>query len=325
MNTVLSYLRENRHRLEPGPGNASRLSCLIVTPRFRASSHVVFLLLAEGRRDPIWVAKLPRLAGRSVSLEKTVANLRAVHAGKPGGFDSIPRVIAYEEYHGRPILLLTALAGTALDPALVRRDPTRCCESVLAWLGDMDRPRTPRADDLWFERLVHRPLDLFGKTFPLSDEEAACLARTEKIVAILRESSLPLVFEHGDLSSPNVMRLHGGGIGVVDWELAEPQGLPAGDLFFFLTYVAFARHNARRTPGYLTAFQEAFFGPRAWALPHIRTYAARLAVPGESLTPLFVLCWARYLAGLVQRLQGEHDSRQPLSNETAHWLRQNRY
>ena len=55
MNTVLTFLKSHGERLDLGRyGTPDRLSCVILTPRFRASAHVVFLMLADGR--PIRVA-----------------------------------------------------------------------------------------------------------------------------------------------------------------------------------------------------------------------------------------------------------------------------
>src|SRR5262249_5861925 len=64
MNMVLTYLEANRQRLDLARyGLPERLSSMMVTPRFRTSNHVVFLVLAPGRPEPLLVAKLPRLSG----------------------------------------------------------------------------------------------------------------------------------------------------------------------------------------------------------------------------------------------------------------------
>jgi len=328
MNTVLTFLEANRQRLELDRyGAAGQLSCVVVTPRFRASSHVVFLVLAKGRPEPLLVAKLPRLAGAGASVEREVANLRAVQALRPGGFDSIPRVIAFEEYRGRPILVETALAGEPMDPATVRRNRSGCCDAVTGWLTEVQRPVAGRdeAGPGWFERLAEQPLRWFETAFPLLDEEARLLGRTWELAEPLRDAALPLVVEHGDLSNPNILLRKGGGLGVVDWELAEPHGLPTYDLFFFLTYAAFAQRNARTNGEYLAAFHAAFFGPAAWARPYVAAYVERLRVPADALTPLFVLCWARYIAGLLLRLGDADRPRGQFGPETADWLRANRY
>jgi hypothetical protein len=95
---------------------------------------VVFLLLANGQPDPMLVAKVPRLAEASDGLRREAANLSLVQSVRPGGFDSIPRVVAFEDYGGRPLLIETALAGQPMDRRMVRRHRTRCCEAALAWL-----------------------------------------------------------------------------------------------------------------------------------------------------------------------------------------------
>jgi hypothetical protein len=353
MNTVLTYLEANRERLDLARyGVPERLSSVMVTPRFRASGHVVFMVLAPGRPEPLLVAKLPRLDGgiapegrKNVSVEREVANLRAVHAGRAGGFDSIPQVVAFEEYMGRPILVETALVGDPMDPAAVRRDRDGCCAAVCGWLAELPHPMrasdggdsATRSTSLstgsrgtsgqaanWFGRLVERPLRHFERVFPLSVEERQLLERTWELIAPLRDADLPLVFEHGDLSHPNIVRLKGGAPGVVDWELAEPYGLPTYDLFFFLTYIAFASHNARKSGDHLAAFHAAFFGQVAWTRPFVVAYAGWLRLPPQTLTPLFVLCWARYMTSLLLRLDAVPASGR-LARETAEWLRANRY
>ncbi len=328
MNMIQTYLHDNWDRLQLERYSPTRqLSTVMITPRFRASSHVVCLLLPEGRPEPVMVAKVPRLAGPSASVTREVANLQAVQASRPGGFLSVPRVIAFEEYAARPFLLETALVGKPMDPPAVRSEPERCCRAMLDWLCELHeatrRPATTRPD--WFDALIARPIRQFTSQFPLTPAEARWLTETQDLVAQLRDSGLPLVFEHGDLSHPNVMWLEDGRPGVVDWELAVPHGLPGFDLFFFLSYVAFARHDARSNGAYLPAFREAFFGESAWAAPYIRVYAERLQLPARALVPLFVFTWLRYMTSLLGRLDEAPGSSGEMGEETAVWLRENRY
>ena len=48
---------------------------------------------------------------------------------------------------------------------------------------------------------------------------------------------------------PNLLTMHDGRVGVVDWELAQANSLPAVDVFFFLTYVAFSQRRAKKQAG----------------------------------------------------------------------------
>jgi aminoglycoside phosphotransferase len=311
-NGVVRFLEANRERLGlERHGLRGPLSSLLLTPRFRASRHVVFLVSARGEEDPRLVAKLPRFA-----------NLRAVQE-RGAGFASIPRVIAFEACGDRPILVETALPGSALDGASVRRDFEPWCRTITEWLVELARPcRRACLEPEWPERLVEGPLHALARLAALSSEEAGAIERTRVLAARLRDRRVPAVFEHGDLSPPNVLRLPGGGVGVLDWELAEPRGLPAGDLFFFLTWVAWARDRATSSQARVRAFERAFFGPDAWARPFVLAYARGLELPRDVLAPLFALGWARTVARFVDRLDGRA---RPFAHGSSEWLRQNRY
>jgi len=329
MNTAESFLVSNWKRLMlDGPKPPAQLSSILATPRFRASRHIVFLILAGGYADPKWVAKIPRLAAETASLDREVANLRALWALRFGGFENVPRVLAYESYLGNRLLLESAVSGYAMRPAVVRQRPRECCEAVISWLIDLYeasfRGHHDRKGSV--QRLVGAPLDHFECVFPLSAEEKHLIAETRELVHSLQGLDFPLVFEHGDFSSPNILMRSRGDIGVVDWELAEPHGLPAVDLFFFLTYLAFARHQAETPEDCVSAFHNAFFGPQAWAREYIARYRERIRLPAAALKPLFIACWSRYVATLVARLNdlGAGPRAEP-DQDTAAWLRNNRY
>jgi thiamine kinase-like enzyme len=169
-------------------------------------------------------------------------------------------------------------------------------------------------------------LDYFECVFPLSTDEKQLVAETRRLTRPLQSLDFPLVFEHGDFSSPNLLLRPCGDLGVVDWESAEPLGLPAADLFFFFSYLAFARDKSESPEDCVAAFHDAFFGPQAWARKYITRYSETLQLPAAILKPLFIACWSRYVAGLVARLNdlGAGPRVMP-DQETAVWLRDNRY
>ncbi len=325
MNLALSFLNLHRDRLELDRyGVPEQLSSVVLTPRFRASQHVVFLIYGEGQTDPVLVAKVARLPGPSASLEQESKALKSVQALRTDGFSSIPRVIAFEEYCGHGILVETALAGPSMSPAVVRRDAAKCCDLVTRWLVDVQQPRNEKNGSNRFE-LFTGSLRYFTDKFPLTAEEEQALEQTWSLIGPLQKTLLPPVLEHGDLSHPNLILCKTGGLGVVDWELALLDGLPAFDLFFFLTYAAFSVHHADKKKAYLPPFQRAFFTQDAWTLPYIETYIKETRLPADLLRPLFVLCWARYTSNLLVRLAGSQEKQEPIPTATADWLRSNRF
>ncbi len=328
MNAILKFLDENRQRLDlERIGVRGELSFVMVTPRFRASSHVVFIILVEGRSEPVLVVKVPRILGGNSSVEREVHNLRLAQMVRPTGFDSIPFVVAFEESQGHALLVETALDGSPMDTTSIRGDFVGCCNSVTNWLVELHRCRLPNSplDSNWFDRLVEEPLRRLESVFGSHSEEKLLFSQTRSLASSLAMEKVPLVFEHGDLSHPNVLLLRRGGIGVLDWELAEPQGLPGVDLFFFLAYAAFCRHEAQKTGIHVPAFRDAFFGRSAWGIQHVLKYADQVGLAMRFLAPLFVLCWARYLSGLVLRITDGGGTAKRIGPETAAWLRTNRY
>ena len=328
MNMVLTYLRNNWDRLQLRRfGNPTRLSSVLLTPRFQASSHVVAFILANEKPEPALVAKVPRLRGNNQRLDKEAGNLHQVQAVRTNGFKSIPRVIANDDFHGYRLLIETAVLGQTMKPAIVRRSPDKCLQAVFNWLVELNLATIANSKQEldWFARLVDAPLDDFQMLLPRLSKGEQLIERTRAISWPLHNAGISLVFEHSDLSSPNILIEGGANIGVVDWELANPKGLPAADLFFFLTYIAFAQHAAKKQKEYLHAFHKAFFGKQAWARSHVLRYAQHLQLSPELLRPLFVLCWARYVSGLVSRLSNMSDSAIAFERSTEPWLIQNRY
>jgi len=300
MNTALTFLERHWERLALHAfGTPAELESVLLTPRFRASAHVIFLILARHSAEVVLVIKAGRRgAGAACTLAREAANLRAVHAARPDGFESIPRLITFEEYADTPLLLETAVSGHVLKPSMARRNPGGCAEALLEWLTTMSAATAQRPADVApaLQEQWGAPLERMVRDHPLNVEEIELVARTRALVQPLERASFPLVFEHGDLSAPNLLMTDRGTLNVVDWELATPAGLPGHDLFTALAFVADARAGA-------TAFGRAFFSPRAWAKPFVERYAAHMNLAPDLLPALFVACWSKHVARQAERLQ----------------------
>jgi hypothetical protein len=173
------------------------------------------------------------------------------------------------------------------------------------------------ADESGYERLVERELVAIESIFP---SERKLFERTREVLAPLVGAALPQMLEHRDLSHPNLMLGPDGRMAVIDWEQADLRGLPATDLFFFLSYVATTVAKAASRRETMAAFDRAFFGRRSWARIHVHRYAERFGLGPETLTPLFVATWLRQLAGLAERVAPPGMDRTAIERETAVWL-----
>jgi aminoglycoside phosphotransferase len=323
MNMVLSFIEENR-TLPALSGLPESLSTLILTPRFDASRHVIFLVMTSGQRQPILVAKIPRMPQFSDHLTHEAHVLQTIQGLRPGGFRSIPQIITYKEYHGYPILLETALNGQLMSPDMVRRNPERMLQITRDWLLEMQSNSIQPHDDCWYAELVESLLIVLREDFPLTASERDLLQRCEEYLAVLKDLSLPYALQHGDLSHPNIVMTGPNTIGVLDWELATIRGLVASDYFFFLSFVAFSLSRANDSRNYISAFDKAFFdGHQAGMQPYIQAYATAFKLQRDVVPALFLLCWLRYLILFIERLRVRKTD--PISMEAANIVRKNRY
>jgi hypothetical protein len=313
MNAVVNFLLENRRRLElERHGLGGRISALVVTPRFRASRHVVVLVLGEGSSQPALVVKIPRVPRDVSGIEREHALLSAVHSGQARA--GVPQPVMLADCCGTTILVETAVHGRLLTAALARRDQLRWGVAASNWLALLPRERS---DDAW-TRLVERPLRRFACDFDGHDR--TFVERTLELVAPLNCNDYPVVVEHGDFAQPNIL-VTDAGLGAIDWELGEERGLPATDLCFFLLYLSLARARATTDERRFAAFDAAFVGRDAWGRAVLDSYARSIDLEPALIQPLVLASLARYVARFAERLAAGGET----SPDIVAWIQQNRY
>jgi aminoglycoside phosphotransferase len=264
------------------------------TPRFRASSHVVCLLTGDTAGAGI-ALKFARQRGANAALRREAGNLRGLaREGLPAG---LPRLLGLAELGGHEVLITTRVPGRTLDPGCARENP-RAVAAAMAWCTTLHRVTARRAPESEVRARVLRDLEPWlGRDAPPGSLRDLA-ARTQ---AFLATHPLPgrWVLEHGDFASPNLLWDPAHGVAVVDWESADADGLPAGDLFFFAAYAAGARMRARTPDEHAQAMSG------AWRATDFRlaydAYRAALELPPETLPALFVATWARSTARAVGR------------------------
>lgn len=294
---------------------------LLLTPRFRTSRHVVALLFRRGASDPELVVKLARLGGDAAGIAREASVLTTLADDCPKLRETFPRVLAWAG-GDEPFLLETALRGQLLSPRRLRADSVGYISAVVDWLMALSATRH-ESGDASYERLLGEPLGTLADAFPAGGPEQELVGRTVELVEPLRDSGVPHVVEHGDLAHPNLIWLDGTGVGVVDWELAEPDGLPLHDLLFFLAYATFALRRPRTDEERIASFHNSFLAAEGWAKANVAAYLDNLGVDSEALVPLFVACWARYTAHLALRIAPTPSRR--LGDDALAWIRKNRH
>ena len=294
--------------------------CLLLTPRYRASAHVVGLALdPAGRIDR--VAKVARSADDD-SLDHEAAVLRALArawtaaepvadaadaAGTAPVLIDAPGLGVEVGEEPWPVLVEGGIDGARLGPALVRADRAGACAAVERWLHTL--PVASRGvEEPSDGGIVGRVEAALGAIERLAERSAAgdrlraLAGRTRPVVAHLVGVSLPRVFEHGDAAHPNLIRLDDGRIGAVDWERGEPDGLPLHDLTTALAYLASAARGATRPADQAVAFRDALTGSDPWAAEALDREARRVGVSIDHRPALVVVAWARSAGWLAEHL-----------------------
>jgi Phosphotransferase enzyme family len=116
---------------------------------------------------------------------------------------------------------------------------------------------------------------------------------------------VPIVLEHGDLAPPNLLRLRDGQLGVVDWEVADLDGLALGDLLFFAAFVGSA---TAADAGDRSAAGPARPTIPGVARPAVERQAAVLGLDPGLIAVLDVVMWARWADRQLARFADPDDA-----------------
>jgi SAM-dependent methyltransferase len=266
----------------------------LAAPGDYASQKVVVFLLDEASR-PAYVVKLtraPEWNGRLDNERWALDLLEAAEVGAPG---SRPVVAFQGTAAGLAIVGETAVDGV---PFASRTTWAADCPrglAAVAWLRDLGRATADAqvassgavADAL--DDLASRFCALYASP---ADEEAFLRSQIDRI----RQSAapFPVVLQHGDPGLWNVLATPDGGVAFLDWEAAEPVGLPLWDLLYFLRSFAVTSSRSTRRQDTTAAFARHYLEPSPLGDLLVETIAAARADLGLDpalVEPLFYTCW----------------------------------
>jgi hypothetical protein len=263
------------------------LSALLVTVGRRSINKAVALVFTGADARPKVVLKRARVVGAVAPMRNEAEVLRAVQA-RPGGIRGAPSVLFCRELDG-----LLTLAETFVDgrPVAETLGPENCRALALQaadWSAGLAQATHPVSPDAWWGRLIEPVISDFESTFGPVLDRGALRAAVEVLSSL---GPLPLVCEQRDFSPWNLVVAPNGELGVLDWESAERQGLPALDLIYCLTYFSTyldgtghlweARRRCSEPGTEMSSIAEECLG----------RYLPRVRVPRAALHPLAVLAW----------------------------------
>jgi hypothetical protein len=262
----------------------------LLTGGRRSLNKAVAIGFGGAIEEPRLAVKMTRIPESISALSREAATLERLHS-RPGGIRGAPRILFRAEYGEIFAVGETALVGVPLSSALREQNFAELARKGTDWLIGLATDREPCSPSTWRARLVESVVARFEKDFG-AVVDAGLLRESARIVAAL--PALPLVCEHRDFSPWNVLLTGKGELAVLDWESAEPKGLPGCDLIYFLTHLAFTLDRALRT-GRVRESYRTMLDPASRtgsvAADCFSAYCARVGLPREALAPLRVLVW----------------------------------
>lgn len=257
-----------------------------------SSRKLLFFLFPPGEDAPRLLVKMVRDPAYNDRLENEWHALERL-AAQGIGEGVLPRVPFAGHHAGLAIVAETAIEGqpfrkvarwTADDPAL---------RAGVDWLTQLGARTAAGADPRQVADALAQLAARFGAIYRLEPADARFLA--ERIEALRSEpGEFPLVFQHGDPGTWNVLVTPSGETAFIDWESAEPDGMPLWDLFYFLRsyVVSAARAGGQHQP--LDGFAAHFLdeGALSGALADaVARYRAQVGLTAAMAETLFYTCW----------------------------------
>lgn len=283
-----------------GPGS----STVLITPHFVTSRHVVALVFPAGSRQPCLVVKVPRRPGDNEGVRREAEMLRNLWTASRGLVPRTPYVVGFVDNDDLCLLVETALTGQPLDPLRVSRDLDGAMLAGADFVASLPVTRSAADNVDWYERKIGQPLRSLRQLVGENAEVALLVEKTHNLLLPLKTQEIPAVFEHGDLSHPNVFVRPDGKLQVADWERASPDGLPGHDYIFYLQYLSECMERAYTRPEQLLAFDRAFTRG-GWARKSLAAHLVARTLDPDLIPLLLILTWARSAATLVDRLAAE--------------------
>ncbi len=277
-------------------------------PGAYSTQKALFFLFAGEDTEPQAVVKITRDATHNPRLENEWQALGLLRERQIGDPCTRPSPLFFGRHAGLAVLGETAVAGAPFVGQTTARDDCPHARAAVEWLYDLGVSTAHGAPDPSrpverLEALLARFDELYGPDPPTSRFLDAKLSALAADAGALR-----LVFQHGDPGPWNLVVTPDGSPGFLDWESADPDGMPLWDLFHFLRSfgLTVSRKAGRHDPA--RSFDEQILGTSALNRLLVDTtgrFCDETGLPARLVEPLFFLCWAHRAVKEASRLSGE--------------------
>jgi hypothetical protein len=277
-------------------------------PGAYSSQKALFFLFEGEDTQPQSVVKITRDGRHNPRLENEWHALGLLREREIGDERTRPSPLFFGCHAGLAVLGETAVVGA---PFLDRTKATDDCphaRAVVEWLLELGVSTAHAVSDVTqlvgrLEALLERFDELYRP-----DRETSRLLEGEMSALAANADALRLVFQHGDPGPWNLVVTADGSPGFLDWESADPDGMPLWDLFHFLRSfgLTVSQKAGRRDPG--TSFVDQILAPSGLNRLLVETtkrFCDETDLPTRLVEPLFYFCWVHRAVKEASRLPRE--------------------
>jgi phosphotransferase family enzyme len=274
-------------------------------PGAYSSQKALFFLFEGEDTQPQSVVKITRDGRHNPRLENEWSALTLLRERGIGDARTRPSPLFLGRHAGLAILGETAVAGVPFLERTTATDDCPYARAVVEWLLELGISTAHTAPDpaqlvSSLEALLERFGELYRpdrETERLLDDELSALAASAK--------GLRLVFQHGDPGPWNVLVTADGSPGFLDWESADPDGMPLWDLFHFLRSfgLTVSRRAGRHDRG--RSFVDRVLttsGLNDLLVHATKRFCDETGLSTRLVEPLFYLCWVHRAVKEASRL-----------------------
>jgi hypothetical protein len=260
------------------------------------ANKVIFFLFDKSSRQAEVVIKMTRSPEFNRRLENEFRILSKLQIGGYVEPVTYPEPLFFNYHNG---LAMTAIKAVHGKPFRTRTEATPNClfaNDAVEWIIQLGtasaNPNIAASKDV-AEALL-KLYRSFEKIYPLTEDEKSFMEELLDSVA-KNEKPFPLVFQHGDPGTWNMMvDSKTDRVIVIDWEAGEPEGLPLWDLFYFYrTYASWvSRQQGSRDS--IKNFSENFLTQSELLINLAKIterYCANVGLDRRLIKPLFYTCW----------------------------------
>ncbi|HET8814096.1 MAG TPA: glycosyltransferase [Solirubrobacterales bacterium] len=277
---------------------APSVPLLLLTTGHRSINKAVALAFEQGER-PTKAVKFARVPEAEPGLEREAAVLGRLREERPE-LTGIPRLLGEGRRAGHLAVVSEAIEGRSLLDTLQPDNFEVIAMRVTRALVELAADRRTHNPSV-----VDRALGRFSRDFG-SVVDPGYFDQAKALLAGLGD--LPSAVEHRDCSPWNILITLSGEPILLDWESAEPEGLPGMDLVYFLANCAFVLDGAiesdRTRETYARLLDPATVHGRV-AARAIGEYTSALGISNDDFRRLRLLCWVVHSRSDYRHLQLE--------------------